>query len=115
MSQIGSDTNRSRASLSRRGQVITAGLYGLWVSSSMRQKAVLCGSLPGRSEPGASALQVRAVASAAAIIASSLTRSAPRGNSTQAIRGPARVDLAGPLPYIAASAQPGQIPLERVP
>jgi hypothetical protein len=40
-----------RASLSSEGQSITAGLYGLKVSSSVRQKSVLCASLPKRIGP----------------------------------------------------------------
>ena len=46
MSQIGRLTSRSRASGARAGQSTIDGRYGLWVSSSMRQKACLCASLP---------------------------------------------------------------------
>src|SRR3979490_260891 len=55
MSQIGRGTNRSRASLSRAGQSITAGVYGSNVSSRVRQKSVLCASLPRRIGPSAKA------------------------------------------------------------
>lgn len=46
MSQIGSDVRRRSASGRRAGQSMTAGLYGLWVSSSMLQNICLCASEP---------------------------------------------------------------------
>src|SRR5258708_13214903 len=53
MSQMGSSTRRVRASASSLGQSITAGLYGLKVSSNVRQKSVLCASVPKRMSPAA--------------------------------------------------------------
>src|SRR5690348_3072372 len=46
MSQIGNETIRRRVGSSSRGQSMTAGLYGSWVSSSSRQNSRRCASEP---------------------------------------------------------------------
>ena len=47
--RVGSEVTRRKASGLSFGQSMTAGLYGLWVSSNIRQKASLCSLLPARS------------------------------------------------------------------
>src|SRR5271165_267666 len=74
MSQIGRLTRRSRASASSTGHSMIDGLYGLCVSSSIRQKAALCASLPGAIGPDSLAAQTRAAQSAALTAASSNIR-----------------------------------------
>ena len=88
------------------GQSITAGLYGLWVSSSIRQNAVLWSSLPGRIAPFAGAAPAPRAVSAAAMIAVVGHGSTPSPARQLAPgRGGAVIDLPGPLPYIAPSAR----------
>src|SRR5271169_5585171 len=59
------------------------GLYGLCVSSSIRQKAALCASLPGAIGPGSLAAQIRAARSAALTAASSNIRITSRVDSPE--------------------------------